>query len=161
MESNFIKANLLEMVYSKKEDTKCSYYWGGGAKILPNRLSISNEIEFTKVKKKGRNLIQATAGQMVGRFTKSETSPLKVFAPYDCRTQIWVLEEFPLFLGYGTIGISGENGIQDIKDAVIFYSNDNWKTIRIYFFRGLGGNPESIKQCAIYLTKHIKKELAI
>ena len=160
MQADFIKANLLEMVYTKKEGTTTSYYWQSGAKLLPNRLSISKENEFTKVARKGRNLLHSTIGQMVSSFTKSEVSPLKRYKPFCCRTQIWAMEEYPMFIGYGTIGITAEEGgIKDTSDLVVFYSEDNWQTIKVYCFKGLG-KPEFHSQCMSYLNKMIKNELA-
>ena len=47
---------------------------------------------------------------MLGCFTKNEESPLKQNAPYKIRTQIWSINEYPLFIGYGSIGISNNEG---------------------------------------------------
>lgn len=156
----FIKSTLLEMEYHLKEGTKASYYWHEGARILPNRLSISKS-EITKVERKGRNLLHSISGQMIGSFKKSEDSPLKRNKPYTCRTQIWRVEEYPHFIGYGTIGITNsEGGIFDTNDLVIFDSKDNWQTIRIYFFRGLG-HVDNLLPCMKFLNDKIRSEQAL
>ena len=154
--TDFIASTLQQATYRLKEGTKSSYYWQSGTKILPDRLSISKESEMTKVARKGRNLLHALAGQMVGTFKIHEESPLKLFKPFTCRTQIWAVDEYPLFIGYGTIGITNEEkGITDTGDLVVFYSPDNWFTIQISFFRGLG-NPDYLLQCMEFLNNGLK-----
>ncbi len=149
--TEFIAAALLQATYKLKEGTKSSYYWQSGTKILPNRLSMSKESEMTKVARKGRNLLHSLAGQMVGAYTINEESPLKVCKPYTCRTQIWAVDEYPLFIGYGTIGVTnGEGRISDTGDLVVFESSDNWQTIQISFLRGLG-KPDYLFECMEYL----------
>jgi hypothetical protein len=111
---------------------------------------------MTKVARKGRNLLHSLAGQMVGTFKIHEESPLKLFKPFTCRTQIWAVDEYPLYIGYGTIGITNEEkGITDTGDLVVFYSPDNWYTIQISFFRGLG-NPDYLLQCMEFLNNGLK-----
>lgn len=154
--TEFIASNLRQATYKLKEGTKSSYYWQSGTKMLPDRLSISKESEMTKVARKGRNLLHSLAGQMVGTFKANEESPLKVHKPFTCRTQIWAVDEYPLFIGYGTTGISNnEMGITDTGDLVVFYSSDNWSTIQIYFFRGLG-NPNYLLHCMGYLNNRLE-----
>ena len=101
MTEQFIAANLQKAIYSKKEDTETSYAWKSGAQILPKTLSIGKEHEFSKVARKGRNLQHPIAGQVIGKFTLKEESPLKQYKPYKIRTQIWSIDEYPLFIGYG------------------------------------------------------------
>lgn len=150
--SDFISSILQQATYKLKEGTKSSYYWQSGTRILPDRLSISKESEMTKVARKGRNLLHSLAGQMVGTFKMNEESPLKQFKPFTCRTQIWAVDEYPLFIGYGTTGITNEEGgVTDTGDLVVFYSTDNWSTIQISFFRGLG-NPGYLLNCMEYLS---------
>ena len=55
--TDFIASTLQQATYRLKEGTKSSYYWQSGIKILPERLSISGNSEFTKVARKGRNLL--------------------------------------------------------------------------------------------------------
>jgi hypothetical protein len=154
--SDFIASTLQQATYKLKEGTKSSYYWQSGTRILPDRLSISKESEMTKVARKGRNLLHSLAGQMVGTFKMNEESPLKQFKPFTCRTQIWAVDEYPLFIGYGTTGITNEEGgVTDTGDLVVFYSTDNWSTIQISFFRGLG-NPDYLLDCMEYLNNSLK-----
>lgn len=160
LDYNFLSSVMKEASYKLKENTKISYYRTSGTAILPKRLSISRESEITRVARKGRNLLHSIAGQMVGAFTQKEYSPLKIFKPYTCRTQIWWVDEYPLLIGYGTTGITNEKGkISDTRDLVIFYTPDQWNTIQIYFFRGLG-NPDNLIQCMEFVNNLIKKEMS-
>ena len=140
MNVQFIKCILQEATYVKKEGTKTSYLWHSGMKNLPKTLTISKE-ELSKIARKGRNLLHPVAGQMLGCFTKNEESPLKQKAPYKIRTQIWSINEYPLFIGYGSIGISNNEGKitkeSDLGDLVILYTSDDWQSIRIYYFTGM------------------------
>ena len=155
--TEFIAANLQQATYELKKTTKGSYYWKSGTRILPNRLSI-NKDEMTRVARKGRNLLQPIAGQMVGRFTIHESSPLKQYKDFECRTQIWSVDEYPMLIGYGTTGISNYEGkIVDTGDLVVFYTPDNWDTIQIFFFRGLG-NPNCLLPCMRYVNEFVNKK---
>lgn len=154
-----IKASYQEAIYEKKQGTATSYYWKSGSKILPNRASINN-VDITKVAKKGRNLQHPLAGQFIGKFTIKEESPLKLHKPYNVRTQIWQHEYYPQFIGYGTIGISDAEGSvtdqSDTGDLLVFYSKDaGWQTIRIFIFAGMGKNPERRDFAMKYANKLI------
>ena len=140
MENEFIQTQMRVCKYLRKKDTATSYYYLEGDSLLPNRVSISKE-NITNVQKKGRNL-QPTAGTFVSKYTKKEESILKQHPPFHIRTQIWKIEEYPQLIGYGTCGISNKQGkTQDIGDLMIFHSDDNWETITIYYFIGMG-NPD-------------------
>ena len=144
MNEEFLKKAISVASYHIKEGTTSSYYWQEGTKLLPNRLSISKE-SITKVQRKGRNL-QKVAGQCVGKFRNDEESPFKLHKPYTLRTQIWQIEEFLEFVGYGTCGISGDDGIiHDTGDLMVFYADDGeWHKIRIFVFKGMGRNPDDM-----------------
>ena len=136
MENEFLRKQLRICTYKLKEGTKSSYYLNGGERLLPNRIGITSDA-FTPVKKKGRNL-QTITGQFVSNFKKNEESILKQYPPYTIRTQIWKIEDYPQFIGYGTCGITNESGkTQDTGDLMIFHSNDNWETITIYYLIGM------------------------
>ena len=51
------------------------------------------------------------------------------------------MEQYPLFIGYGSIGISNNEGKitkeSDLGDLVILYTSDDWQSIRIYYFTGM------------------------
>ena len=69
------------------------------------------------------------------------------------------MDEYPLFIGYGTTGISNnEKGITDTGDLVVFYSPNNWSTIQISFFRGLG-NPDYLLKCMEFLNNGLKETI--
>ena len=150
IENRLLEAAMLEACYQRKPGTTSSYYFESGSRILPNRLSISRD-ELTMVRKKGRNLLHPVIGQLIGQFTKNEESPLKANFPYVVRTQIWHIPEYPLFIGYGSIGISNEEGKiergSDTGDLVILESEDqDWERIQIFFF------PAMIKQLEEVIT---------
>lgn len=159
MNEELMKASLSEATYEKKAGTTTSYYWKSGSKILPNRASIKN-VEITKVARKGRNLQDPLAGQFIGKFTIKEESPLKLHKPYNVRTQIWQNEDYPQFIGYGTIGISDAEGRvtdrSDTGDLLVFYSDDtDWENIRIFIFAGMGRTPDARDAAMRYANKLI------
>lgn len=135
MSPQFIDKVIKIATYQKKETTKDGYYWFSGSTILPNRLTISNGI-IKHIAYKGRNL-QTTKGQLMGRFKKTEQSILMLNKPFEVSTQIWAIDGYPQFIGYGTVGISNSEGKitreSDKGDLVILHSPDNWQTIKIFF----------------------------
>ena len=140
MTNQFIEAIQQTAIYQRKEGTSSSYYRYSGTSILADRLSISRE-EMRETANKGRNLQHKVIGQIMGAYKKSESSPLKQFKPYQLRTNIWQMESFPSFLGYGTIGISNSIGKidrdSDIGDLVVLQtSTSDWKEIKIHYFPG-------------------------
>lgn len=159
MNDELVKASLSVAIYEKKQGTATSCYWQSGSRILPNRVSISN-LEMAKVARKGRNLQDPVVGQFLATFTKKEKSPLKLHKPYNVRTQIWQHKYYPQFIGYGTIGISNTQGkvvkSSDTGDLVIFYSEEvNWQTIKVFYLRGMGKNPESKDVAFKFVSKLI------
>ena len=158
MIDEFIRKSMKVAIYKHKEGTKSSYYWQQGCKILPNRLSISRGNEMTNVQHKGRNAMHPVVGQLIGAFKVAEESPLKQHKPFVCRTQIWQVPLYPLFIGYGTIGISNEKGkVEDTGDLIVLYSTDQWETIRIFYFAGMG-NINDHEQVMRFLDKYVKGE---
>lgn len=156
MIDSFISKAMQVAVYTHKEGTKTSYYCTNGAKILPNRLSISRNTEITSVQRKGRNLLHPISGQLLGKYRVDEESPLKQHKPFRLRTQLWQVPLHPSFIGYGTIGISDEEGkITDTGDLVMLFSSDEWETISIYYFAGMG-NPNDMEQVVKFLEGYIK-----
>lgn len=155
MNEEFMKKAMSVATYERKEGTTSSYYWTGGVHLLPGRMSISPQ-SITSVQRKGRNL-QKIAGQCVANFKKDEESPLKVCKPYTLRTQIWLQEDFLEFVGYGTIGITGENGkIYDTGDLVVFFAEDeNWNVIRIFIFDGMGADPDKRDEAMRFASKMV------
>lgn len=153
----FIKHSMHHFIYELKEGTASSYY-SQTSSILPKRLSIS-DTDMAKVENKGRILIEGKKGQLLGSFTQKEESPLKQFKPYTCRTEIFKCLDFPLLFGYGTTGISDENGKvskqSDTGDLVVLYSADNMKKFHIFFFYGLG-KPEYKDDVLSYVNDIIK-----
>lgn len=143
MNTDYIKANIQEAVYTKKEGTVSSFYWQGGSTLLPNRMSITKGLEMAKAERKGRNLIDPVVGQMKGQFKKHEASALKKNKPFYVTTQIWKKVDFPLLTGYGTIGISTPEGVRDTHDLVVFLADEGWNTMHIYICSGMG-TPEYI-----------------
>ena len=158
IEEKYIQAAMQEAWYQRKAGTLSSYYHNAGCRILPNRLSISRD-EFTMVRRKGRKLIHPVIGQLLGRFTKNEESPLKANSPFMVRTQIWHIPEYPLFIGYGSIGISNEEGKidreSDTEDLIILeVEAPDWERIRIFYF------PAMIKKLEEVMT-HLSNKFTI
>lgn len=157
MNSQFIEAIMQSATYQRKEGTATSYYWASGAKLLPDRLSISKESEMRITNHTGRNPLHKIIGQLMGTFKKNESSPLKLNKPFQLRTNLWQMESFPSFIGYGTIGISNRLGKIDRQsdngDLVVLHTvTKDWKEIRIYYFTGSVMELESIME---YLYKRI------
>jgi hypothetical protein len=141
-------------IYEKKPGTIASYYWVEGDIILPNKLSITKD-QVARVERAGRNIIHLIAGQLLGQFTKKEVSPLKLHAPYICRTQIWRHPDFSDFVGYGSICISNECGKIDrdsaTQDLVVLKKEDGeWGKIRINFFPSM---ILRLNEVFVYLSK--------
>ena len=139
MNEDLIKAKHQTATYKRKPDTKTSYYFQEGAKLLPNRIGISREYEFSEAERTGRNLLHTVAGQLKAAFRKTESSPYKQFAPFTIHTNIWQVMEYSLFAGYGSIGNSNQSGrIQDTGDLIVFYCpSASWEEVEIHFFPGM------------------------
>jgi len=157
MIEEFISKSMKVAIYQHKEGTKSSYYWQQGSKILPSRLSISRGSEMTNVQHKGRNAMHPVVGQLLGKFKVAEESPLKQHKPYVVRTQLWQVPLYPLFIGYGTIGISNESGkvTGDTGDLIVMHSTDQWESISIFYFAGMG-NPSDMPQVMRFLTSYVE-----
>ena len=144
MIQEFISKSMKVAVYQHKEGTKSSYYWQQGCKILPGRLSISRGSEMTNVQHKGRNAMHPVVGQLIGAFKVAEESPLK--------------QHKPLFIGYGTIGISNASGkVEDTGDLIVMHSTDQWQNIRIFYFAGMG-NVNDMEQVMRFLAGYVEGE---
>lgn len=158
MIGSFLQESMRIAHYIHKEGTKTSYYYTSGAKVLPNRLSISH-IEITNVQRKGRNLMHPVSGQLLGKFTRAEESPLKQHKPFSVRTQIWQDPLFPAFIGYGTLGISSESGKVegDTGDLVVLYTQDQWENITIFYFAGMA-NINDKEQVMKFLCRYIEQK---
>ena len=154
MIQEFISKSMQVAFYQHKEGTNSSYYWQHGSQILPNRLSISKGSEMTSVQRKGRNILQPVVGQLLGKFKVAEESPLKQHKPFEVRTQLWQVPLYPLFIGYGTLGISSESGkvTGDTGDLVVLYTPDQWSNIVIFYFAGMG-NINDLEQ----VMKHLQR----
>lgn len=78
-----------------------------------------------------------------------------------CRiNQIWLDEDYPQFIGYGTAGISDATGRitdkSDTGDLLVFYSDDtDWENIRIFFFAGMGRTPDARDAAMRYASRLI------
>ena len=157
MIDEFISKSMQVAFYQQKESTKSQYYWQHGSSTLPNRLSISKGIEMTSVQRKGRNILHPVVGQLLGRFTLKEESPLKQHKPFEVRTQLWQVPLYPLFIGYGTLGISSESGkvTGDTGDLVVLYTPDQWTNIVIFYFAGMG-NINDMEQVMKYLQRLVE-----
>ena len=142
-------------IYELKPETISSYYQiQGSENILPSRIGFS-KIDFIEIKNKGRALIENKVGQIVGNFKVKEDSQYKQHKPYAIFSSVWAIKEYPLFTGYGDIGISNEVGrIKSSKDLFIVYRPSK-DIIQIHLFKGL----VEFKDCVIaYLEGFILKK---
>ena len=158
--AEFINKVMQIAVYKHKEGTKTSYGWLSGVDILPNTLTITKEgKEVTNVQRKGRNLFHQVVGQLLGGFTKKESSILKQHKPFKVRTQLWQMPCYPLF-SYGTLGITGASGKVegDTGDLVVLYSEDHWEHIVIFYFAGMGTINDT-EQVMKYLCQYVSEEI--
>ena len=113
---------------------------------------------MTNVQHKGRNAMHPVVGQLLGKFKVAEESPLKQHKPYVVRTQLWQVPLYPLFIGYGTIGIPNEQGkVEDTGDLIVLHSRDQWQTISIFYFAGMG-NINDHEQVMGFLDNYVKGE---
>lgn len=143
----FLAKSLVEATYKHKEGTATSYCKVAGEAMLPNRLSVQQGC-ITKVQKKGRMVVNKPIGQLIGNFTKAEESPYKLCYPATLRTQLFEAENYPQFLGWGTIGFTepGKGGkITDNGDLLVIHSPDNWETLHLYLLKGMGKIPDTIE----------------
>ena len=139
------KRKLQVASYSLKQGTATSYYLEDSNAVwpLPRRLSISSN-DMTHVVRAGRMNYRKSVGQLIGGFTREETSPLKAYKPFKLRTQLWEVDEHP-GLAYGTTGITNLQGkISDTGDLVLLYNVDE-RTIKIYFVEG-AGTPDGLAE---------------
>lgn len=162
MTDQFIEAIIQSATYRRKEGTATSYYWATGAKLLPDRISISKESETKQTSHTDRNPFHKITGQLIGTFKKNESSPLKLYKPFQLRTNLWQMEDFPSFIGYGTIGTSNELGKidrqSDTGDLIVLHtSTKDWKEITIYYFAGCVMELESIMEFLYKKNQIIKK----
>ena len=155
MENEFVRKSIQICTYQLKTDTKTSYYWKSGSKILPNRISVKDDL-FSPIKKSS-NTLHPTIGEFKAQFTHKEQSqsPLMRNKPYQIHTKIRKYPDYPQFIGYGTCGISDSEGkIADIGDLMIFYSSDSWQTIMIFYFIGMA-NPTYIDEAFKFVASII------
>lgn len=158
MIDDYILKSMLVDCYRHKEGTATSYYCTTGTTPLPSRLSISRGNEMTSVQRKGRNILHPVVGQLLGKFRVAEESSLKHHKPYSVRTQLWQVPLYPAFIGYGTIGITDDSGkVADTGNLVVLYSTDEWETITIFYFSGMG-NPNDLPQVMKFLNGYVEDE---
>jgi hypothetical protein len=138
MNENLIQAVHKSAIYKLKPDTSTSYYYQVGELILPNRIGISNEFQFAEANKSGRNQ-HPIAGQIKATFKLKEESKYKQNKPFNIHTNIWKVAEYPIFIGYGSIGITNEAGrITETGDLIILYSRSaSWQEVEVHFFPGM------------------------
>lgn len=163
MNQLFIERVLQVAHYVRKPNTISSYAWESGCSYLPKTLTISKGDAIFTCAHKGRNLQTATKAQLKGGFTQKEESLLKQNKPYKVSTQIWELVNFPLLIGYGSIGITGTDGKitsdSDTGNLVILYGEDkDWNRVRIYYGVGMLDYKEDV---ASYINSIILEEIEI
>jgi hypothetical protein len=138
MTDEFLKSNHLQFIYELKPGTSTSYYLTAGARgILPARIGVTRE-SFSSIHQTGRNHLEKLTGQIKATFKKSDISIYKKNKPFWIHTSLFEIQEFPVFAGYGDIGISNDEGkTESTEDLLIIHSSDQWQRIIIHIFRGM------------------------
>ncbi|HCY22765.1 MAG TPA: hypothetical protein DHV29_04685 [Bacteroidales bacterium] len=124
-------------IYKLKPGTSTSYYYQSGTDLLPNRICITQDA-FAVIRQTGNHL-HKPVGQIKATFTKKESAVYKLNYPFNVHTSIYQYPDCPLFIGYGSIGISNNSGkISETGDLVILYcSTSAWDEIELHFFPGM------------------------
>jgi len=138
MNAEFIKSNHLKLFYALKPGTSTSYYQTAGLNgFLPIRIGITKEV-FASIHQTGKNHLERLTGQIKATFKKDDSSIYKKYRPFWIHTSIYEVLNYPIFIGYGDIGISNNVGkTEGTGDLLILHSSDSWKTLSIHIFRGM------------------------
>lgn len=138
MRTERIKSNHLQFVYELKEGTSTSYYLKAGKPgFLPERIGITRQI-FAHVNRTGGNHLEKITGQIKGTFRRNEESVYKKQKPFWLHTSIYEVTKFPVFAGYGDIGITSQTGrTQGTGDLIIIKASDTWNIVSLHIFRGM------------------------
>jgi hypothetical protein len=100
--------------------------------------------------------LEKLTGQVKATFKKSDESIYKKHKPGWIHTSLFEIQEFPVFAGYGDIGISNALGkTESTGDLLIIHSSDEWQRIRIHIFRGMLFHKDQIFP---YLYKLLKQQ---
>lgn len=138
MNAEFLKSNHLRFQYELKPGTSTSYYQITGATgFLPSRIGMTRHT-FSSIKQTGKGHLERLTGQLKATFKKNDKSIYKKFKPFWIHTSIYEICDFPVFVGYGDIGISNELGkTEGTGDLLILHSSDKWKKLSVHIFRGM------------------------
>jgi hypothetical protein len=141
--------------YRHKQDTRASFYlFEGRRNVLPERISY-DENGFFSIQKKGRALTEIKKGQIIGYFRKDEYSEYKRHKPNRFFSTIWQALNYPLFVGYGDIGVSNREGkIESSNDFFILYKPSN-DVLEIHLFKSLVQGKDYVLK---YLTNYIRRQ---
>ena len=152
MKQEFIEATIQVARYELKEGTSSSYYWKSGSRILPNRMSISLNSELSKAERKGRMLIENVIGEVNGKFTTLEDSPLKQHKPFCIHSKIFQPISFPL-LSYGTISVTNQEGrcTRDSEEGLLVFHQAATGVLMLYYMAGVTSNPSDLNAVFSYI----------
>jgi hypothetical protein len=157
MTKDFLEACLKVAIYTRKADTKTSYYRTSGDAILPSRLDISLNAIFSATQHKGRMLTEKPVGEVRGQFKVLEESPLKQHTPFKISSKIFRQVEFPQLIGWAGIAISGEgNRIAKREVGVAVFVDLGDDDVKVYFFTGITSLPNNVKAVCGYVSEAIE-----
>lgn len=158
MTTDFIRTQIKVAMYSKKLDTKHSYYREDGETPLPNRLDVALGNVITTSANKGRMISgEPVVGEVKGSFKIAEKSTLKKYAPFKIHSKIFRNSNFPHLAGVATIAISGEDGkISKEKEEGILVFVEKQNKIQTYFMAG-ECYPSRIDEVCAYVSETLEK----
>jgi len=144
MTDHFIEAIKQSTTYRRKDGTETSYYKVSGAELLPERITIIKLISNNTCHISRLSDHKITC-HLWGKFKKNEVSILKLHHPYHLRTNIWKIDSYSSFIGYGILGLSNESGKIDRNsvtgDLIVLHSETtDWHFITIHYFSGSAMN---------------------
>ncbi len=161
MNKDFMRQLMEAAAYSRKADTKTSYYYQGGSRVLPSRLDISFGNMFTKPRNKGRMVTEMVVGEIRGRFKTAEQSPLKQHTPYKVSSKIFRQGEFPQLIGWAGVAVSDKDGRTSKEEGVAVLADLGNDTVGIFFFAGIESLPDGILSVCSIVADEMKKGEAV
>lgn len=142
--------------YAKKPDTKASYLLMEGAEnLFPKYITLSSW-GLAPIASRGRAKSEKKVADLKTTFRKNEKSPYKKVKPFVFSSSIWECSDYPIFMGYGDIGITQYSlKTESTKDLIIIYRAFGEEKIEIHLLEGLA---EYKQEGFEYLSNYLKQQ---